>query len=102
MRRTGVCTGVRLRLLLGVSAAIYLLGCGESPNTDNDATPGTPAPAEPAEGPVRLAYVCGNRFLVTNAYSVPISVTYRLLGRRRTARRACRPRLQTTRPSASR
>jgi hypothetical protein len=80
MRRTGGCAGVRPSVMLGAFAAVYLLGCGESPDTDNDTTPGSPHPGELAEGPIRLAYVCGNRFLVTNAYSVPVSVTYRLLG----------------------
>ncbi|MGH7527451.1 MAG: galactose oxidase-like domain-containing protein [Gemmatimonadales bacterium] len=28
--------------------------------------------------PIRLAYVCGNKFLITNAYPVPVSVTWRV------------------------
>lgn len=40
-----------------------------------------PADAEVGEdAPVDLTYVCGNRFLVSNAHSVPISVTYRVAG----------------------
>jgi galactose oxidase len=33
-----------------------------------------------ADAPVDLSYLCGNRFLVTNAHGVPISVTYRVAG----------------------
>jgi galactose oxidase len=29
---------------------------------------------------IDLSYVCGNRFLITNAYGVPVSVTYRVAG----------------------
>ena len=67
------------RVALGVLAVGYLLGCGESPDTDGGVKPGTPPPEEQSDGPVRLSYVCGNQFLITNAYSVPVSVTYRVL-----------------------
>jgi hypothetical protein len=77
-RRTGGYRGARVAL--SALAVAYLLGCGESPDTDGGARPGTPLPEEQSDGPVRLSYVCGNRFLITNAYSVPVSVTYRVLG----------------------
>jgi hypothetical protein len=32
------------------------------------------------DAPLNLSYVCGNRFLVSNAYGVPVSVTYRVAG----------------------
>jgi hypothetical protein len=32
------------------------------------------------DAPINLAYVCGNRFVITNARSVPISVSYRVEG----------------------
>jgi hypothetical protein len=67
------------RVALGALAAAYLVGCGESPDTDGGAKPGTPIPEEQGDGPVRLSYVCGNQFLITNAYTVPVSVTYRVL-----------------------
>jgi hypothetical protein len=35
---------------------------------------------EGRDAPVDLSYVCGNRFLVSNAHDVPISVTYRVSG----------------------
>ena len=44
---------------------------------------GDPLPADAEVGedaPVDLTYVCGNRFLVSNAHGVPISVTYRVAG----------------------
>lgn len=72
--------GVRSSILLGAIMAGVLSGCGESPDTDNATKPATPLPAGEAVGPLRLTYVCGNRFLVTNAYSVPVSLTYRVLG----------------------
>lgn len=42
-----------------------------------------PLPVDPDIGqdaPIDLQYVRGNRFLVVNAYTVPISVTYRVAG----------------------
>jgi galactose oxidase-like protein len=81
MPMSGGARGYRgARVAVGALAVAYLLGCGESPDTDRDAKPGTPLPEEQSDGPVRLSYVCGNRFLITNAYSVPVSVTYRILG----------------------
>jgi hypothetical protein len=66
--------------LLGALAVACLIGCGESPDPDGGAKPGTTLPEEQSDGPIRLSYVCGNRFLITNAYSVPVSLTYRILG----------------------
>ena len=79
MRRARFSTVSRALWLLGGVASVLLAGCGESPDTDANARPDAPLPDQ-EEGPVRLAYVCGNRFLITNAYSVPVSVTYRILG----------------------
>ncbi|MGH7500075.1 MAG: galactose oxidase-like domain-containing protein [Gemmatimonadales bacterium] len=80
MWRTRCCSGVRPSLLLGAIMAVCLAGCGESPDTDNLAKPLPSIPGEQDDGPVRLSYVCGNRFLITNAYSVPVSVTFHILG----------------------
>lgn len=33
-----------------------------------------------SDQPIRLSYVCGNRFLVANAYSVPVTVSWRVIG----------------------
>ena len=80
MRRALLCTGFRSSLLLGAMASACLTGCGEAPSGGGDANPAPPPPGENDEGPIRLSYVCGNRFLITNAYSVPVSVTYRVVG----------------------
>jgi galactose oxidase len=70
---------MRLGLACGSAALLVLAGCTGSPDSADAPRPEVPQ-AEQAEGPVRLAYVCGNRFLITNAYSVPVSVTYRVVG----------------------
>jgi hypothetical protein len=49
------------------------------------AGPGAADPLPPdagvgADAPLDLSYLCGNRFLVTNARTVPVSVTYRVAG----------------------
>ena len=80
MRRTGCCSRVRPGPLLAAIVTVCLAGCGETPDTDNEVKPVPPGQGEADEGPVRLAYLCGNRFLITNAYSVPVSLTYRILG----------------------
>jgi galactose oxidase len=68
--------------VLGAVAVLGSLGC-----SDDRSSAGPPAieplPADTDVGmdaPVDLTYVCGNRFLVSNAYAVPISVTYRVSG----------------------
>jgi hypothetical protein len=61
-------------------AVVYLVGCGEGPGGDGD-TRGIAPPLEDAEdGPIALEYVCGNRFFITNSYSVPVSLLYRVVG----------------------
>lgn len=59
---------------------LALVGCSESPETGGASRPTPPPPAQATHGPLQLSYVCGNRFLITNAYSVPLSVTYRITG----------------------
>jgi hypothetical protein len=44
------------------------------------ADPLPPDPDVGADAPLDLSYLCGNRFLVTNAQAVPVSVTYRVAG----------------------
>jgi galactose oxidase-like protein/Kelch motif protein len=80
MRRARACLGRRVSMWLSASALVYLIGCGESPESGGEPRPNPAPPANSDEGPVRLSYVCGNRFLITNAYSVPVSVTYRVTG----------------------
>jgi hypothetical protein len=73
----------RARLAGVFAAAAFLQACGDGsgsgagPRSD---FPGPPVPEDDSDQPVRLAYVCGNRFLIANAYSVPITVTYRVIG----------------------
>jgi len=67
----------------GLLVAALLAACSDGP--DPGPGPRVDAPPEPAseddsDQPIRLTYVCGNRFLVTNAHSVPITVGYRVLG----------------------
>ena len=75
--------------LLGTLARVLLpalaltIGCREGPDDAAAPAAGFPAGAELQEDfdqPIRLSYVCGNRFLVTNAHSVPVSVQYRVRG----------------------
>jgi galactose oxidase len=72
----------RLRAVvwLGLST-LTLFGCqdtGQSPPSRPDAPGGTPGTSQP--GPVDLVYVCGNKFLVTNANPTPVQVVYRVAG----------------------
>jgi hypothetical protein len=67
-----------------LGAVIMLANIGCSDERSDSGPRGDDVDATDAElgedAPVDLAYVCGNRFRVTNAYSVPISVTYRVVG----------------------
>ncbi len=66
-----------------VAAALFQ-ACADGPGSGGAGprpdSPGFSVPDDDSDQPVRLAYVCGNRFLITNAYSVPITVTYRVVG----------------------
>jgi hypothetical protein len=60
---------------------LFLAGCVDT--SGEDAGPKAPPPLETHEtedAPIRLSYVCGNRFLITNSHSVGVSVTYRVAG----------------------
>ena len=72
----------RVAALLGGVVVLASISCSDE---RSDAGPrvddAEPADVEVGEdAPVDLSYVCGNRFLVSNAYSVPISVRYRVAG----------------------
>jgi hypothetical protein len=74
-----VLRGLSLSLVGGLG--LFLAGCVD--NSGDGAGPKASPPAETDEtqdAPIRLSYVCGNRFLITNAYSVAVSVTYRVAG----------------------
>ncbi len=72
----------RLGAVLGGIGLLAGIGCSDErskagPSTDE------PVPTDADVGqdaPVDLTYVCGNRFLVSNTHSMPISVTYRVAG----------------------
>ena len=71
-----------LLAVLGGAILLASVGCSDERSSAGP-RPGDPQPLDPEVGedaPVNLAYLCGNRFLVSNAYSVPISVTYRVAG----------------------
>lgn len=69
--------------VLPLLAALLAPACREAP--DEGGAPVAPFPPgadlESDFGqPIRLNYVCGNRFVVTNAHDVPVSVHYRVRG----------------------
>ena len=72
----------RLVAVLGAVAVLASAACsdertGAGPRA---ADPTTTSAEDGEDAPLNLSYVCGNRFLVSNAYGVPVSVTYRVAG----------------------
>jgi galactose oxidase len=78
----GVVRGFHLALLSVIGAlGLLLAGCVD--NSGDGAGPKLSPPAETddsQDAPIRLSYLCGNRFLITNAYTVAVSVRYRVAG----------------------
>jgi Domain of unknown function (DUF1929) len=74
-----------------VIAAAFLLACDpeSSPRTPPAEPPAAPAGAEDA--PVRLEYVCGNRFVITNSHPHTVHVTYEVQGSEERGRRELAP-----------
>jgi galactose oxidase len=73
----------RLDTLLAAALLASTGACAD--DQDHGPGPKTQPPAveegpDESDAPVRLAYVCGNRFLVTNTHTVPVTVTYRVSG----------------------
>jgi galactose oxidase len=69
-------------VVLGGFVVLASVGCSDDRSSAGPLV-GDPLPADVEVGedaPVDLSYVCGNRFLVSNAHTVPISVTYRVAG----------------------
>jgi hypothetical protein len=69
-------------VVLGGFVLLASVGCSDDRSSAGPSV-GDPLPADVEVGedaPVDLSYVCGNRFLVSNAHTVPISVTYRVAG----------------------
>ena len=80
------------RHLLGGLVVLVSLGCSDDRSTAGPRVD-DPLPADVevgADAPADLSYVCGHRFLVSNAHSVPIRVTYRMAGDLRGRRAAGR------------
>ena len=79
-RRSGY--SVRLIAAWGGLMGLAVFGCSEDRSGAGPEV-GEPLPADAEVGedaPVDLTYICGNRFLVTNAHTVPIRVAYRVGG----------------------
>jgi hypothetical protein len=80
-RRSLTITSGRPAALLSGALALAVFGCSED-RTGAGPRPPTAASTDPEIGedaPINLTYVCGNRFVVTNAQSFPITVTYRVV-----------------------
>jgi len=77
-------SAVPARVIAALGAAAVLL----SPACSDQRTEAGPRPTDlqplplsvGEDAPINLSYVCGNRFVVSNAYRVPVSITYRVLG----------------------
>ena len=66
--------------LLSGALALAAFGCSDDRTGAGPRPPNAP-PTDPEIGedaPINLAYVCGNRFVVTNAQRFPVTVTYRV------------------------
>jgi len=58
---------------------LFVAGCVDSSGDGAGPKPAPPMETDQTDdAAIRLSYVCGNRFLITNAYSVAVSVTYRV------------------------
>ncbi len=73
---------MRVAHLLALTAAtLWLSACTDGPDPGPRSDLPAPPPSEDdSDQPVRLTYVCGNRFLIANAYTAPITVVYRVTG----------------------
>ena len=78
-RRLTIPSGGPAALLAG-ALALAAFGCTDERIGAGPRPPNAP-PTDPEIGedaPINPAYVCGSRFVVTNAQSFPITVTYRV------------------------
>ena len=82
MRRRLTITAGRPAALLCGALALAVFACSEEHQGEGPRPP-VAAPMNPEIGddaPINLTYVCGNRLVVTNAQTFPITVTYRVEG----------------------
>jgi hypothetical protein len=72
----------RVLVVLGAAFALLSLACSDDRSESGPHPDDTqPLPTNVGEdAPINLEYVCGNRFMVSNSYQVPVSVTYRVVG----------------------
>src|SRR5215210_6778297 len=69
------------RLAYLTSALLCSLSVSACHDTTEGPRPLSETPTEiddDSDQPIRLSYVCGNRFVLVNSYSVPLSVTWRV------------------------
>ena len=73
----------RTHVLVALGAVFAFLSAACSDDRSDAGPPpdeSQPLPTNVGEdAPINLTYVCGNRFVVSNSYRVPISVTYRVV-----------------------
>jgi len=81
MSRSRLGPGRRWLALLGGIIVLAGVGCSDERSGAGPQDDVIPEDAEVGrDAPIDLTYVCGNRFLVSNAHDVPITVTYRVAG----------------------
>jgi Domain of unknown function (DUF1929)/Glyoxal oxidase N-terminus len=74
---------IRLRhsIIFGLGAALLSAGCRDDAQAPASRPEAPPEPAATGElAPLDLVYVCGNKFLATNATRSRVTVTYRVTG----------------------
>ena len=77
----GCCTARLPGLLTTLLATITITACERSAGPPAPPSGGVPAPqAEGDEAPIRVLYLCDNRFVVINHHPYPVPVTWRVEG----------------------
>ena len=77
----------KLLVAVGLGVACMLGACqdkSQAPSSRPEAPPLEPDSPEGRLGPVDLIYICGNKYLATNATRSPVHITYRVAGTRET------------------
>jgi hypothetical protein len=72
-----------MTLILRLATISLLLAACQDASQSPPQVPEAPQDSAPGGStllPIDLAYVCGNKFMVTNANPVPVEVTYRVVG----------------------
>src|ERR1700704_324595 len=74
--------GLHLLLFWASSTVLLTNSCQDSSQSpaSRPETPQKPPPETGVLGPIDLVYVCGNKFLATNATGGPVQVEYRVVG----------------------